>query len=126
MSGIQEQHGGLIPAAELRQLLQAAIDASPEGSRPVARIERTPYAYHSSFPLEELTVHFDDETRLELISKNADPRALTAAARRAKLEFLDDPGREIELYRHVLGPQRLGTAQCFGSFADPVAGRYWL
>src|SRR5439155_14698205 len=54
------------------------------------------------------------------------PAALTERARAAKLDFLHDPGREIEVYRTLLDGAELGTPALAGAAADPDRGRYWL
>ncbi|MEJ7590764.1 MAG: hypothetical protein WKF77_04395, partial [Planctomycetaceae bacterium] len=93
------------PRIELFELQQALADifaAHHHDPRRVIRLEREPSAYHTSFPLEELTVWFQAGEPLKLIFKNLNPRTLSAEARAAKPEFLDDPQREIELYRSLL------------------------
>jgi aminoglycoside phosphotransferase (APT) family kinase protein len=126
MTAIGEESSGGIQTGELRRVLQELLSTSLGAACRIVRFDRTPYAYRSSFPLEQLTVHLDDGARLDLVFKNADPRALSPEARRAKPTFLDDPCREIELYRSVLDARTLGTAACYGSVADQHAGRYWL
>ena len=111
---------------ELQQALAEIFATYHRDPRRVIRLERESSAYRSSFPLEELTVWFEDREPLKLIFKNLNPRALTAAARAAKPEFLDDPLREIELYRSLLDSRQLGTALYYGSVVDVPAGRFWL
>jgi hypothetical protein len=82
--------------------------------------------YRSSFPLESVVVVFQDGGRLDLVFKNVSPRALSVKARCAKPEFLDDPLREIEVYRHILPGSGLGTAECHAVVVDEAADRYWL
>ena len=48
------------------------------------------------------------------------------SARGVKPAFLDDPRREIDVYRTVLAGTGLGTVACYGAVADESAGRYWL
>jgi phosphotransferase family enzyme len=92
----------------------------------VARMTRRPYAYRTSFPLQELDVEFEDGSRLGLIWKNLDREALEEPAREAKPEFVHDPMREIVVYRDVLASSRLGTATYYGSLVDPAERRFWL
>jgi hypothetical protein len=94
--------------------------------RCVIDIERRPYAYRSSFPLEELEVGLEDGSQLGLLFKDLSWCGVAEAVRRAKPEFLHDPRREIEVYRRILGPARLGTATCHGTVIDPPTDRYWL
>lgn len=115
-----------IELAELQQALAEIFAAHHHAPRRIVRLERETSAYHSSFPLEELTVWFAEGEPLHLIFKNLNPRALSTAARAAKPTFLDDPLREIELYRNVLDSHLLGTAICYGSIVDAPAERFWL
>jgi aminoglycoside phosphotransferase (APT) family kinase protein len=69
---------------------------------------------------------FDDGTALDLLFKNVSLQGLSPIARAAKPAFLYEPMREILTYRNVLATERMGTATCYGSVADPSAGRYWL
>lgn len=126
MTAIAAKHSGQIETGELRCVLEESLRAARGPSSRIVRLERRPSPYRSSFPLEELTVDLHDGTRLELVFKNANPSDLSAEARRAKPEFLDNPAREVELYRRVLDSNELGTAICYGSVLDPNAGRFWL
>jgi Phosphotransferase enzyme family len=107
----------------LREALERMIGGAD--GRLVA-LARRPYAYRTSFPLEELDVRFADGRRLSLISKDLDRTALDEPAREAKPEFLHDPLREIVVYRDVLAPMGLGTARYYGSLADPERRRFRL
>lgn len=111
---------------ELRQTLADIFAANHHAPRKIIRLDRESSAYRSSFPLEELTAWFEEGEPLKLIFKNLNPRALSEEARAAKPEFLDDPLREIELYRSLLDSRQLGTAFCYGSAVDVPAGRFWL
>ena len=76
---------------------------------PVARLERHPYPYETSHPLEELEVELADGSALRLIRKDlAQPTS-------SKPAFLHDPTREIETYRLILEPAALGTARFYGA-----------
>jgi aminoglycoside phosphotransferase (APT) family kinase protein len=114
------------PDAALRAALQQALERHFGGPRPIARLERRPSAYRTSHALEEMTVGLTDGTRLEIMFKDLSRRALPPHVRQAKPPFLYNPEREIETYRGLLGPARLGTATCFGAVADRRRGRYWL
>ena len=95
-------------------------------NKKIIRLDRKCSDYTSSFPLEELTIVFDDGQTLELVFKNLDPQSLTPEAREAKPKFLLDPVREILVYRDVLAKADLGTAEYYGSIIDLTASRYWL
>jgi Phosphotransferase enzyme family len=111
---------------ELQQTLQELLIQSTGLPRTIKRLERRRSPFTTSFPLEELTVFFDDGEQLELLFKSLSPRALASAARRVKPSFLNDPLREIAVYRSILNPVSMGTAVCFGSVADANSDRYWL
>ena len=84
--------------------------------------DRRPSPYRTSFALEEIDVVLDDGRRLELMFKHIARDALHPAAAEVKPEFLYDPLREIEVYRDVLAPARLGTP----AFHGAVPERGWL
>jgi hypothetical protein len=90
----------------------------------IARLDRRPSAYSSSFAIEDLDVQLADGRLLALVFKNVGRDGLLPGARSVKPEFLRDPRREIEVYRCVLGPD-VG-ARYFASVTDDAAGRYWL
>jgi hypothetical protein len=92
----------------------------------VARLERRPSLYRTSFFLEELEVTLEDGTTLPLIFKDLGRHALSESARGAKPDFLYEPLREIEVYESVLAENGLGTPTCYGTVAEPELGRYWL
>jgi len=95
----------------------------------IAGLERRPSAYSSSFKMEELDVRLgprDGGRTLEMLFKDLGHQGMLDGARRAKPSFLYEPLREIETYRKILAPERLGTATCYGAVADAAAGRYWL
>ena len=113
-------------AHELSSALQAALDTYFGRQRTIIALERRPAPYRSSFSLEELDVVLEDETRLPIIYKDLSPRALLPEARDAKPGFLHDPQREIDTYRDILAPQRLGSPLCYGAVVDPQGERFWL
>ena len=99
--------------------------AALRGLRAVA-LERRPSPYRTSFALEELDVQLEAGERLQLLFKDLGDRALDPAARAVKPAFLRDPRREIETYRRLLEPLRLGTARLFAAVLDERRDRYWL
>jgi hypothetical protein len=87
----------------------------------VARVERRPYPYETSHPLEELDVELADGRALRLLHKDL------SEAPPSRPRFLHDPAREIETYRRLLVPAALGTAAFYGSedaqlFVEKVEG----
>jgi hypothetical protein len=121
-----------VPAAtaisdeELVAALERALRESTGETRRIRRLVRRSSSYQSSFPLEELTLNFDDGRQLNLIFKNVGPRALPSVARRAKPDFLADPQREINVYRTILTDVELGTPRFYGSVIDADGDRFWL
>jgi Ser/Thr protein kinase RdoA (MazF antagonist) len=88
-------------------------------------MERTPYPYATSFPLEELTLYFSDGSSATTIFKDLAWERLLADASRTKPRFLYEPRRSIETYRRILAPEGLG-ARCHVAIAEPDVPRYWL
>lgn len=111
---------------ELSRVLEPAFQASMGAGGRIAGIERCASLYRTSFPLEELTVRFDDGTSLPVIFKDLNRRSLTPEACAAKPAFLYNPEREIVVYGRVL-PEVAPTApRCYASVAETTTGRYWL
>jgi aminoglycoside phosphotransferase (APT) family kinase protein len=108
--------------AELRAGLEQALGAA--GFELAGGIERRPYAYRTSFPLEELQVELVGEGPVTLLFKQLDWEALEPEAQVAKPRFLHDPEREPAVYAKLLPQAPPGPARCFGAAADP--GRHWL
>jgi Ser/Thr protein kinase RdoA (MazF antagonist) len=109
------------PDTELLTALEPALA--------IIGLERRPFAYASSFRIEEIDVRLgplEGGRSLTLLFKDLSPEGMLDGARRAKPFFLYDPRREIEMYRRILQPGRFGTATCYGAVADAAAGRYWL
>ena len=92
--------------------------------RGIRGLRRQPFAYTSSFVLEELDVQLDDGTELALLLKDLSPSALLESSRAVKPVILYDPRREIETYRTILAQLGLGTAACLATFADDHAERH--
>jgi len=118
--------GGRIGTAALHAALEEALGRRSGQRRCVVRLERRPSIYSTSFAIEELDVRLDDDTSIRLLYKDVSRHALLEDARKAKPAFLYDPLREIETYRSILGPNRLGTPICYGSIVEPRAERYGL
>jgi hypothetical protein len=92
----------------------------------IATLQRRISEYCSSYIIEELDVTFEDGMTLQLIFKDLSRAALLTGAGQIKPSFFYNPLREIDTYRKILSQHALGTAKCFGSFADPATKRYWL
>ncbi len=114
------------PTPELHAAVEAALSEQAGPRLTLARLERRPSPYRSSFAIEELDLTLDDGRQLPLIWKDASRRALSADAVNAKPLFLHNPLREIDVYRLILGGNSLGTPRCCGTVIDPARDRYWL
>ncbi len=84
---------------------------------PVARVDRRPCPYASSFAIDEIDVAFADGSELRLVLKDMRREAMTDSARRARPEFLYEPRREMHMYRRLLPQAPPGTAAWFGVMA---------
>jgi aminoglycoside phosphotransferase len=93
---------------------------------PVVVLRRRPYAYRTSFPLEEIRVRLASGEELVLLAKDLARSRLDEGARRAKPDFLYDPRREIEVYTRILARNDLGTPRCYGATVDPERDCYRL
>ncbi len=108
-----------VRTAELRAVLEPMLGR-------IVRLEHRPSAFRTSFAIEEIDLDLEDGTSVPLLLKDLSEQALLEGARRVKPAFLHNPMREIEVYRSILAPHRLGTAHCYGAAINPEADRFWL
>jgi thiamine kinase-like enzyme len=95
------------------------------GDARVARLERAPYPYATSYPLEDVRAVLQDGRTLHLILKDLTSDRLLDDALGTKPGFLYEPRRCIETYRRLLSERDIG-ATFIGAFTDDAAGRYWF
>jgi Ser/Thr protein kinase RdoA (MazF antagonist) len=76
-------------------------------------VRRAPYAYRTSWPLEEVELVVADGSALHLLVKRFEDADLMKPA------FVVDPAREVEVYR-LLDGALLGTPHCY------AAGPRWI
>jgi Phosphotransferase enzyme family len=126
MNSAFQTHETSIPTSELQKAIGALLNPGARSPLEATILQRKPYTQRSSFALEELLIVDGQGRQFALIFKNASPASLSQDARRAKPRFLDDPCREIEVYRTILDRSGLGTPTYFGSVCDEQSGRYWL
>ncbi len=112
--------GSPAKTADLARALSTSIDDG------IAILERHPFPYRSTFPLEELMVRMSDGNERSLVFKDLSCRGLTDPAWQVKAPFLHDPRREIEVYRDVLAAGGLTAPECVAVVIEPDLGRYWL
>lgn len=101
---------------ELLEVLTPAFD------RPLTLVARSAYRYATSHALEEVHLHVGDSATT-LIFKDLSWDRLLPEAEFGKPRFLHDPSRELDSYRHLLGPSRTGP-RCHATVDEP--GRRWL
>jgi thiamine kinase-like enzyme len=111
---------------QVRSRLERALSEHFGETCRVARLERRPSPFATSFTIEELDVLLDDGRSFELVFKDLSDSALAPKARKVRPSFLYDPLREIETYRAILTRTQLGTATYYGATTDGRHERYWL
>jgi hypothetical protein len=94
--------------------------------RGLVDLRRSAGAYSSSFAIEDVELVFDDGTVVELVLKDLGPHSMLPEAARVKPAFLFDPRREIETYRHVLGPYEVGAPAMVAAAVEEGAQSYLL
>lgn len=77
----------------------------------IAAARRSPLACSSSHPLEALDVELADGGTVPLLLKPQRVRSAEAS----RPAFVDDPEREGEVFREILGPCRVGAPACLGT-----------
>jgi phosphotransferase family enzyme len=89
--------------SELIEALGGRIDGHE-----IIGVRRGPYRYATSAPLEEVVVLTGGAEVGPMILKDLSRERLIGDARAAKPEFLDEPLRELETYRRIVGPAGIG------------------
>lgn len=112
--------------AALHAALETVLSSHFGVPRVVTDVVRRMCPYSSSFAIEELDVTLEDGLRLEMILKDVGPSARADRKRWVKPAFLYHAEREIEAYRSLLAPARLGTATYYGALTSRSSKRYWL
>lgn len=97
---------------------EAIVRAAIQG----ATMTRRPFAYATSFLIEELAVTAPDGTHRSYLAKQLGRGALSVQARRAKSGDLPCPGRELLVYRDLLAGLDLGTPGFVGGSFDDEDG----
>jgi aminoglycoside phosphotransferase (APT) family kinase protein len=93
---------------------------------PGARATRRPSSYATSHRIEEVDLTLPGGRRVALLLKHLGRGSLVPAARGAKPSFLDDPLRELEVYRRVLTPLDLGTPRLHAAAEPTDRSGGWL
>jgi hypothetical protein len=120
--------GGLRQSGDdtVRDALEQALTEVRGEPVAVADVSRRPFAYETSFAIDELDVRLASGERLALVVKDVGEAGLSAEAAAAKPAHTLDPKREIAVYRDLLSPAALSTPRFHGAAVDPDIGRSWL
>lgn len=111
---------------DLRRCLERALAETGGGSPTVAELVRIPFAYETSFAIDELRVRLSDGRDLDLIVKDVGAAGLSAPAAAAKPARALDPRREIAVYRSLLPGTDVSAPHFYGAAEDEQSGRAWL
>jgi hypothetical protein len=106
-----------------RAVRQWLADGDREAS--VVSMFRRPWEYATSAPLELITIVTADGQERDFVLKHLGPRHMSEQVRRAKPSFVIDWRREIEVYRRLMTPLRIGPT-LIGSRIAPETDTYWL
>ena len=106
--------------------IQTVLRARYGSAACAAKVEYSASPLASTFPLADVTAQMPDGRTLELLFKDFSPASVDAAVWASRPDFLNEPLREIEVYRSLLADENLGTAAYYGSMVDEKSGRYWL
>lgn len=95
------------------------------GAEVVSLIKR-PFRYATTHAITEIRVVLADGSRRTLLHKDLGVASRLPEARGHRPAFLDDPGREVEVYRSILGGNVPGIPDCLASKAEDDAGAWML
>lgn len=110
---------------ELRLCLEGALAEVEPGAPRVTDLERRPFAYETSFAIDELRARLSDGRELDLIVKDVGS-GLSPAAAATKPSRALDRRREIAVYRSLLQSSRVPAPRFYGAAEDENDGRAWL
>jgi hypothetical protein len=110
---------------ELRLCLEGALAEVSDDSPTVTELARKPFAYETSFAIDELRVVLDDGEELDLLVKDIGA-GLSETAAATKPSRALDPRREIAVYRSLLQPTGIPAPRFYGAAEDAGNGRAWL
>jgi aminoglycoside phosphotransferase (APT) family kinase protein len=111
---------------ELRRSLEQALAGALGRPPTVGGLRRQPFAYETSFAIDELEVRLSDGQELDLLVKDVGAAGLSASAKAAKPARSLDPRREIAVYRSLLQDSAVPAPRFYGSDEDGTSGRAWL
>jgi Ser/Thr protein kinase RdoA (MazF antagonist) len=91
----------------------------------VTELRRGPFAYETSFAIDELRVRLGEGEELDLLVKDVGA-GLSASGTAAKPARALDPRREIAVYRSLLEGSEVPAPRFYGAAEDGGNGRAWL
>jgi hypothetical protein len=119
--------------AEIAATLADGLSRQWDTEVMVQDLQREALSSSSSFRTERLRVRLTRgdragtrETSLRVFFKDLHPGQLLTKARVVRGFDLEPSRREIEMYRTVLSPERVGTLHLYASRWEPDQGRIWL
>lgn len=112
-----------VKSTEIERVLRPVLNGQ-DGR--IAILERRPFPYRSTFPLEEIVVGLTNGDRRSVVFKDLSRYGPADPVWGIKAPFLHDPMREIEVYRDVLRPHGVSAPECAAVVIEPDRGRYWL
>ncbi len=115
-----------VPTEALFPALERALSQHFGATVRIVKLRRRCSRYSSSCAIENIEVGLESGTRLSLVFKDLSPAALLETAREVRPGFLYEPVREIETYRRLLAPERLGTPIYYGAVNRPELKQCWL
>lgn len=92
----------------------------------VVHVSTRPLRYATTHAMTEIDVTVADGSHRTLLHKDLGIDQRLAQAKGHRPAFLDDPGREVHVYRSVLAGVVPGVPECVASEADDAAGAWWL
>lgn len=92
----------------------------------VVNVTTRPLRSATTHAITEIDVVLADGSHRSMLHKNLGIDHRLAQAKGHRPSFLDDPGREVRVYRSVLANEVPGIPQCLASEADDDAGAWWL
>src|SRR6266853_1134112 len=111
---------------ELHQALEQVLSRYFKAPSRIGNLRRRTSAYSSSSTIENLDVRLERGARLHLVLKDLSPASQLPGARNVRPQFLYHPLRELETYRKILHPRKLGTAICYGAIDHAEVQIYLL
>lgn len=109
-----------VPAPGLDELVRQVLGPG------VRRVITRPCRYATTHALTEVDAVLADGSRRRLLHKDLSMTRRLPEARGHRPASLDEPGREVHVYRSVLAGGAFGSATCAASEADDETGTWWI